>query len=270
MLTYFLKRHYSCLGAGLLTLLTACTSQPAATSPPIVVPQPTASPDTTLVTLGPADSVIVVGDAPEAGDVPALHKPFTHVNDVAPGLQVIVSSVPVAAKAIIREPSDLQLVLTIKKNHRVIFRDTTADGLAYEYSEPQAARLYPLWLPTGPNAGDLLVAYNNRPSKDQARRFRIQNNQVVGIDTLLTFDGPARDVDHDGRLEFAGLYNYGEEWDDEQGRRRQLYNPTLYYEARTTGLALDSALTKQKATAKYGAFYGYEASDKPIIYAKQP
>jgi len=265
---YFLKGRCGCLVVGLLTALTACTSQPTTTSQPAAPPKPAASPDTTLVTLGPADSLVVMSDAPEAGDVPALHKPFSHVSNVAPGLQVIISSVPVAATATIRELSDLQLVLTIKKNQRVIFRDTVADGLAYNYSEPQTAQLYPLWLPTGPNAGELLVAFSSRPAKDRARRFRIQGSEVVSIDTLLTFDGPARDIDHDGRLEFAGLYDYGEEWDDEQGRRRQLYNPTLYYEVRATGLALDSALTKRKATAKYGAFYGYKASDKPVIYAK--
>lgn len=188
---------------------------------------------------------------------------------VAPGLQLLITSVPVADTALLREPSDLWLVLTIKRGKQVIFRDTARDGLTYtEYSEPTTAKLYPIWIPTGPGAGQLLVAFNNRPLKDLARRFYIKDYQVVKIDTLLTFNGPAGDVDKDGKLEFAGFYGYGEEWDDAKGRHRQMYIPTLYYEIRPMGLVLDSALTRQKAKAKYGKFYGYADSQGPVILAK--
>jgi len=136
---------------------------------------------------------------------------------------------PVADTVVVREPSDLRLVLTIKKNQRVIFQDTTSDGLAYtEYSEPQTKRLYPIWAPTGPDEGQLLVAYNNRPAKDRARRFHIRGNKVIGVDTILTFDGPARDLDHDGRLEYGGRADYGESTSDSRGRELSFYNPVLY------------------------------------------
>lgn len=176
---------------------------------------------------------------------------------------------PVPAAVVVREPSELRLVLTIKQNQRVIFRDTTGDGLAYtEYSEPTTARLYPLWIPTGPGAGQLLVAYNGRPLKDRARRFHIQNQRVMSIDTLLTFDGPPRDVDQDGRLEFAGLDDYSEGMSDAQGHPLDVYNPVLYYEAGPAGLVLDSALTRRRAIARYGAFHGFAYSDKLTFPAR--
>ncbi len=182
-----------------------------------------------------------------------------------------ISSVPVADTAVVREPSDLRLVLTIKKNQRVIFRDTVADGLAYtEYSEPQTQRLYPIWVPTGPSEGELLVAYNNRPSKDRARRFHIRGNTIIGVDTLLTFDGPARDLDHDGRPEYGGRADYGEGASDSRGRALNFYNPVLYYELGPTGLALDSALTRHQAVAEYGAFHGYKYSERFSFPAKRP
>jgi len=129
-------------------------------------------------------------------------------------------------------------------------------------------KVYPLWVPTGKGSGELMVAYNNRPLKDLARRFFIKGQRVIKIDTLLTFDSPPRDEDGDGKMELAGIWDYGEEWTDEQGRVRRSYNPTLFYEVRPTGLALDSALIIRRARAEFGKFYGFEYSDKPVVFAK--
>ncbi len=241
----------------LFIALVACESKPAATSPAVATTQvPTSVADTmnstTAVALAPQDTLnsATQPTSPKSGDVPALHKPFEEIKTVIPGLLVVIKSVPVANSTIIRELSDLKLTFTIKHNNKVIFRDTTDDGLAYSYySMPQTKKLYPLWVPTGHGNGELLIAFNNRPSKDLARRFTITNSTVVKIDTLLTFDGPARDVDSDGKLEFARINDYGEEWQDEQGRIRQMYIPRLYYEVRPSGLVLDSALTNRKARA---------------------
>lgn len=235
-------------------------AQPAGptAAPPATPSQPKAVADTLAAT----DS--------SSGDNTELHKPFKNVKVLAPGLAVVIASVPVPASAVIREPSNLRLTFSITYNGSVIFRDTANDGLTYTYySMPQTEKLYPLWLPTGRGSGELLVAFNNRPSKELARRFFIKDFRVVKVDTLLTFSGPATDLDKDGKLEYAGFYDFSETWQDEQGRTRQPYVPTLYYEVRPSGLFLDSVLTKRKAKAQYGAFYGYEDSDKPVIYAKQ-
>lgn len=256
-----------CILLGALLLL-GCDHRPAATRHPASPPPPAAAAATRIAIL-PAQDTPATDAA--TGDIPALHEPVVVTKTVAPGLQLIISSVPVADTAVVREPSDLQLVLTIRKNQRVIFRDTVADGLTYtKYSEPQTSRLYPIWVPTGPEAGQLLVAYNNRPSKDRARRFHIRGNQVVSLDTLPTFDGPARDLDHDGRLEYGGRNDYGEGLSDAQGRALSFYNPVRYYELRPTGLVFDSVLTRRRATAQYGSFHGYQYSERFSFPAKQP
>jgi hypothetical protein len=259
----------NCLLAAGLVALTACDNQPASTNPTTGSPKPPARGTVSTAAIPQPPTEVSAG--PESGDVPLLHEPFTHIKEVAPGLQVQVSSVPVADTAVVRKPSDLRLVLTIIKNQRVIFRDTVADGLAYtEYSEPQTKRLYPIWVPMGPAEGQLLVAYNNRPSKDRARRIHIRGNKVIGIDTLLTFDGPARDLDHDGRLEYGGRANYGESTSDSRGRALSFYNPVLYYELRPAGLVLDSALTRHQAIAEYGSFHGYKYSERFSFPVKRP
>lgn len=202
--------------------------------------------------------------------MPSLHRlAFAVDTTVAPGLVVGYHSISRADTSVVRDPGDIKITFTIRQAGKEIYRDTT-DGLAYDLTalEPPARQLYPLWIPTGPGRGELLTAFDNRPLKALARRFFIEPGRVARIDTLLTFDGPARDVDQDGRPEFSGFYSWGEQWEDAQGRLRQLYVPTLYYEVRPGGLLLDSALTQRKAKARYGAFYGYQDSDKPVIYAR--
>ena len=188
---------------------------------------------------------------------------------VAPGLVVRIASAVPTDTAIGQDPEQ-QLVLTLERNGQIIFRDTTTDGLAYSApSELQIAHLYPLWVPAGPDAGELLLAYSNRPNRDQARRFRIQGQRITRIDTLTTFEGPATNLDQDAWLEYAGYADYGEEWDDAQGHHLT-YNPLLCYEVRPTGLVLDTALTIRRNRARYGKFYGYRYSEKPMITVKQP
>ena len=234
----------------------------AAASPPLA--------DTVAAKILVASTLIDTAQALPSGDVPALHIPFEERRTVTPGLVVIVKSIRPADTAIIREPSDLRLTLTIERNNKVIYRDTADDGLRYDYyAMPTTKQLYPLWIPTGANMGELLVAFNNRPFKELAQRFFIQNDRIVKIDTLLTFNEPAKDYDHDGKKEFAGFYSYGEEWDDEKGQHRIMYVPTLYYELRSAGLVLDSALTKRKVLAEYGVFQGFEDTGQPGILVQQ-
>ncbi|MFD1470803.1 hypothetical protein ACFQ48_21435 [Hymenobacter caeli] len=269
---------YGKLAGALVThvLLSGCESKPA---PAVVqssskVPsaaQPSAQADTaTIIQESPLAFPGYASPKDPSEDVPTLHQPFEKIKTVAPGLLVIINSVPVAATDIIRDSSELKLIFTIKRDHKVIFCDTADDGFMYSfYTMPETERLYPIWVPTGPGAGELLVAFNNRPSKELARRFYIKNNQVVKTDTLLTFNGPAKDVDNDGKLEFAGSGGFGEVWDDDQGKRWTTYNPVLYYEVRPTGLVLDSILTRRNILAQYGVFQGFDASNSPGILMKK-
>jgi hypothetical protein len=260
---------YKHLAAAILITLTACESRPALINQSTTPLKPASSLDTATVPIVPQDTTIPA-EPVETGDVPSLHH-FNLEDDttLAPGLVVSYHSILRPATAIMRDPGDIKIAFTIRQAGKEIYQDTT-NGLAYSPidMEPAMRRLYPLWVPTGPQEGELLAAFDNRPLKQLARRFYIRAGHIVKIDTLLTFDGPARDIDQDGRLEFSGIYSWGEQWQDAKGRMRQMYIPTLYYEVRPSGLVLDSALTKQKAKAQYGAFYGYKDSDKPVIYAK--
>ncbi|WP_345238275.1 hypothetical protein [Hymenobacter saemangeumensis] len=202
--------------------------------------------------------------------MPALHS--LEINDnttLAPGLVVSYQSIPRPASTVVRDPCDIGIMFSIRWSGKTIFRDTM-NGCDYdpELVDSTIRKVYPLWLPTSKASGELLVVFNNRPSKDLARRFFIQGQLVTMIDTLPTFDGPARDADGDGKREFSGTLEYGEEWEDEKGRLRHAYNPTLFYEVRPTGLVLDSTLTMRRARVQYGKFYGFDYSTEPLILAK--
>jgi hypothetical protein len=198
----------------------------------------------------------------------ASPQPLAADTTLAPGLLVRYQQISPATIAE-QDPCAQPLLFSIRWWGKTIFQDTT-DGCAYDPRLVDVAQrqVYPLWVPTGPDAGELLVVVHNQPSKDLARRFFLRGHRVVKIDTLLTFDGPARDIDQDGKREYAGLQEYSEEWDDEQGRHRRTYNPTMYYEVRATGLVLDSTLTRRRAQTQYGRFYGFTYSEEPILLAK--
>jgi hypothetical protein len=255
-----------------LAALAACGSPSAPTSQSAVAQQPVVLPDTTSrISLAPQDSLIAVGPAPaQEGDIPELHRLVIADNiTLAPGLLVNYHSIPRPATAIVHDRYDIPITFSIRWAGKVIFRDTT-NGFDYDPTlvDSTIQKVYPLWVPTGNESGELLVVFHSPPSKDLARRFFIRGRRVMKIDTLLTFEGPARDVDGDGKREFCGLQDSGEVWDDTQGRHRRAYNPMLYYEVRPTGLVLDSTLTRQKARAQYGKFYGFNYSEKPVILEK--
>lgn len=254
-------------------LLAGCESKKAPvtaqTSAPAVAPQ--LLPDTVATApIAAADTTVEAAEQLPSGDVPALHIPFEDSKTLVPGLLVIIKSIRPADTAVIREPSALRLTFTIKRNGKIIYRDTADDGLKYDYyAMPSTKKLYPMWIPTGEGNGELLVAFDNRPSLELARRFHIFKGKVAKIDTLITFNGPAKDWDHDGKLEYNGIADFGEEWDDAQGHHRLAYNPRLYYEIRPAGLVLDSALTELNARADYGVFLGFHYAETPGVLASK-
>ena len=243
----------------------ACTSKTDSSAEKKPAGVAAASPAATPASPGTGVATIASTAANQAATTFVL---YTIRKTAGRGIEVEINTLPPADNAASFDSADARLVLTIVAYKEEIFRDTTDDGLAYsEFSSSETARLYPLWMPTGAGSGELLVAFNNRPSKDLARRFTIRNGHVAKIDTLLTFDGPAKDVDSDGKLEFAGFYDYGEVAGGEQGHELMTYNPTLYYEQRSTGLVLDSALTIRRVIARFGKFYGFNSSEKILVPA---
>ena len=254
--------------------LAACNSKPAGTEVAYPAATTPAGPDAggrqlAGPTAAPAADTVAsatASDAVAGSKGNTTLQPFRSRRLVAPGLLVDIASLPLGQPVVVADSSDLRLLFTVRYRQMVIFQDTTADGLTYsDFSMPQSSRLYPLWIPAGPKSGELLVAFNNRPNKELARRFTIHNGLVVKIDTLLTFDGPAKDVDGDGKLEFSGAYDYSQETGDGQGHMRKTYDPILYYEQRPTGLVLDSALTIRRGIARFGKFYGFDSSEEILV-----
>lgn len=242
----------------------ATTETPAATAAPKL-------PDTLATAHAPlADRATEAAKELEltSGDVPAFHEPFEVRKTIASGLVVVEKSIQQPATAVIHDPWDIKETFSIVLNGQVIYRDT-ANGMTYDFAEqPEIRKQYPMWIPKGEHDGELLVAYDNRPSKELARRFYISSGHVAKMDTLPAFNAPAKDRDHDGKPEYAGFYDFGEEWDDAAGRHRMTYTPTLYYEVGPTGLVLDSALTQRMARENYGVFLGYKSTSQPGVPTK--
>ena len=239
----------------LVAALVACESRPAATDLRVAsqTPTPAAAP------VPAADSVEPPLPAEAAAPAPTW---LEASKTVAPGLVVYTKGMLETANSTVAP----QRILQIRRAGRVLYADTTAD---FSYPTTAEERRYPLWLPTGPGRGELLVRVASPPNFDLVRRFLLDGPRVTRLDTLPAFDEAARNLDGDSLLEFSGYRSSGEVWEDADGHMWTSYNPKLYYEVRPTGLVLDSVLTKQKALAQYGVFRGFEYSDKPGVRLKK-
>lgn len=126
----------------------------------------------------------------------------------------------------------------------------------YEFGD----KIFPLVLKTGDNSFELLFEVNDRPSKNYLIRLFIQDNKLTGQDKLPTFEAKSIDINEDGIKEYVGFWDYSQVWGDSNSLTS--YNPILYYSVTTTGLILDSVLTRQRNEMIYGKFHGFSFSEK--------
>lgn len=138
----------------------------------------------------------------------------------------------------------------------VIYADTMRE---YEFGD----KLYPIVLHTGADKYELLFEVNNRPNKNYLLRLFVQNKRIVKNDTLPTFITKAYDLDGDGIKEYAGYWDDSQVWGDNNDSTA--YNPILFYKVESTGLILDSALTRKRNKKIYGEFYGFNFSEKHAV-----
>lgn len=143
------------------------------------------------------------------------------------------------------------------RNDKTIYTDTT-NKTEYEFGDT----LYPMVHMTGGNSFEILVEVNDRPNKNYLKRFQIVNDRLIKVDTLPTFFCKAKNLDNDASLEYAAIWDYGEEWDDSMNQRLTVYNPIIYYELTPKGLQLDYSLTIEKNKMIYGKFKGYHYNEK--------
>ncbi|GAA4313312.1 hypothetical protein GCM10023183_32910 [Nibribacter koreensis] len=140
----------------------------------------------------------------------------------------------------------------LNRNGIQLFQDTSQTE--YEFGD----KLYPLSFSFDNEKFNLLVEVNDRPSKNYLKLFKIDGEKLVKIEKLPTFIAHAKNLDSDNELEFAGFWDYPQISSDEDGNKITAYNPILYYYLSKRGLEVDTALTKERNTAIYGKFYGFE------------
>lgn len=141
----------------------------------------------------------------------------------------------------------------LSKSDKIIYIDTLDE---YEFGD----KTYPITLKAGKNEFELFFEVNDRPNKNYLKRLTIKDEKVIKIDSLPTFLTIATDLDKDGIKEYAGFWDYSEGYGESESRTD--YNPILYFKITTTGLKLDSLLTKERNEVIYGQFYGFEFSKK--------
>ena len=113
---------------------------------------------------------------------------------------------------------------------------------------------------------EILLEVNDRPNKNYIKLLRITNNKIISENKLPTFITKASNLDNDKLLEYAGFWDYGEVWGD--NNELTAYNPILYYEITKDGIKLDSTLTIKKNTEIYKKFGGFEYNEKNPVSIK--
>jgi hypothetical protein len=146
-------------------------------------------------------------------------------------------------------------ILTHK--NKQLYLDTSLTE--YEFGD----KLYPLVRQLDKETFEILVEVNDRPSKNYLKYFKVHQDKIVSTEKLPTFISKASNLDTDDNLEFAGFWDWGETWGDNGSLTA--YNPIMYYELKSTGIALDSTLTISKNKDIYGDFHGFKYNEKVEI-----
>lgn len=116
-------------------------------------------------------------------------------------------------------------------------------------------KLFPIALKTGTNSFELLFEINDRPNKNYLRRLFIDGDKLIRLDKLPTFEGKAIDINQDGVKKYAGYWDYFQIWGEND--ELTVYNPILSYSVTSSGLKLDSLMTRKRNKKIYGDFYGF-------------
>lgn len=139
-------------------------------------------------------------------------------------------------------------------NNKQIYIDTSMTE--YEFGD----KLYPIIRLIDDKTFEIFVEVNDRPNKNYLKYFKIHNNKIIEEKKLPTFISHVANLDNDDNLEYAGFWDFGETW----GNNNSLtaYNPIIYYEITAKGLQIDSLLTIEKNKKIYGDFKGYKYDEK--------
>ena len=145
----------------------------------------------------------------------------------------------------------------LSRNEKQLYIDTSLTE--YEFGD----KLYPIVRKLDNETFEILVEVNDRPNKNYLKYFKVHQGKIEGKDKLPTFISHASNLDTDDNLEFAGFWDWGETWGENNSLTA--YNPIVYYELRPNGITLDSTLTIDRNTEIYGHFHGFEYNEKVEI-----
>lgn len=152
--------------------------------------------------------------------------------------------------------------LSISHQGKEIYRKNSLTE--YQFINKQ----YPIVLKNSDYDYQILVEMNDRPNIDKTILFHIKNDKVVNLDTLPMFYGKAKNYDRDNNLEYAGTWDYGEEWQGKNGETVVAYSPILIYEISSGILVFDSVTTKAINIEIYGKYYGSKYNESIEIPKK--
>lgn len=113
---------------------------------------------------------------------------------------------------------------------------------------------------------ELLLEYDNRPSKNLVLVLRISENKIISRKEIPSFDNDPEVIN--GLTTYYGKWDYGESW-EENGKFYTVYNPSIYYKFTDHGIIIDTPLTIMKNKQVYGRFEGFTYSSE-IGYPSTP
>ncbi len=156
------------------------------------------------------------------------------------------------------------MLFILTHNNKPIYTDTSSTE--YEFGD----KLYPLIRAIDSNTFEVLAEVNRRPGQNELSYFKIHQDKISDRQIFPIFISKAKNLDDDPALEYAGFWESGETWG--QDNSLMGYSPIIYYEIKPDGLQIDSILTIAKNKSIYGAFKGFDydaKSEMPVSTRKK-
>lgn len=145
--------------------------------------------------------------------------------------------------------------IELKYGNDRVYQDSTQNEYIFLCNKfyPQARKLRN-------NRFEILLEEFDGPDIDKTLAIYLKDGKFESA-KLLPFFGNAPEEDIDGKKEYHGILNTIEGYSNDSC----YYDPMLYYYITEDGIMLDSLVTRQKISDRWGKFYGYERSDKIVL-----
>ncbi len=136
------------------------------------------------------------------------------------------------------------------RNNQLLFQDTTNRSFYFGNHD------YPLTIELNKNEFLVFLVYDDRPIKNKSIMFSFKNDLLTRLDTIPEFFIFGKNLDQDPYPEYAGIWDFGEQW-DKVDTLVTGYNPIILYQNEINGLVIDSVSTELVNKTIYGSFFGF-------------